>query len=189
MVGVVGTAAGVNNWPAAESPDHAIDGFGQKYLNFGETDTGFLITPNFGSSVGTIVNSIKLWTANDAEPRDPASFTIRGTNSPVTGGGPFALSNFTVIANAVPLALPSTRNAGGVTTPLDDINSQTVNFANSAGFKSYLVTFPTVKDSASANSMQIAEVQLNGVLVPEPGVLGLVALTSLGVMAFRRRRA
>src|SRR5688572_576783 len=35
QVGVVGTAAGVNNWPGGELPALAIDGTQSKYLNFG----------------------------------------------------------------------------------------------------------------------------------------------------------
>src|SRR5688500_2021897 len=71
VVGTAGTTANTNNWPAGESPDHAIDGVGQKYLNFGREGTGILVTPASGSSV---VDKIKFWAANDAEPRDPASF-------------------------------------------------------------------------------------------------------------------
>jgi hypothetical protein len=33
-VGVAGTTAMLNNWPVAEAPVNAIDGVGQKYLNF-----------------------------------------------------------------------------------------------------------------------------------------------------------
>src|SRR5678816_2122627 len=54
-VGIAGTAGGVNNWPAAESPDHAIDGFGQKYLNFAKTNTGFIVTPVGGQSLATSI--------------------------------------------------------------------------------------------------------------------------------------
>lgn len=78
MIGVAGTAGDTNNWPANESPDHAIDGVGQKYLNFGREDSRFIVTPSSGSSV---VTSLKFWTANDAEPRDPASYELWGTNA------------------------------------------------------------------------------------------------------------
>src|SRR5687768_8103653 len=71
-VGTVGTAGGVNNWPGAESPDHAIDGVAQKYLNFAETFTGFLVQPSFNGGNGAIPTSMQLWTANDAVDRDPA---------------------------------------------------------------------------------------------------------------------
>lgn len=187
VVGVVGTAATVNNWPAAESPDHAIDGFGQKYLNFAETNTGFLVTPTVGATQRTIITDIQVWTANDAPERDPASYSVYGTNQSITGPGPFALSNFNLISSGA-LALPATRQAGGAATALDPANSQTVAFANTVPYTSYMIIFPTVKDSAVANSMQTGEVELDGIVVPEPGILGLLGLTTAGVLGLRRRR-
>ena len=187
--GTIGTVAGVNNWPAAESPDHAIDGVGQKYLNFAEFNTGFIVTPSLGAGQGTIATGLQLWIANDAEPRDPSSYELYGTNQTITGPGPFALSNFTLISSGA-LALPSnlpTRQPGG-TAALVDTNSQTVNFANSTAYRSYMLVFPTVKTEASANSMQIGEVELHGTVVPEPSTIGLLGLSTLGVLSLRRRR-
>jgi hypothetical protein len=128
---------------------------------------------------------MQLWIANDAEVRDPASYQLYGTNQAITGGGPFALSSFNLISSgalALPAGVPGVRQPGGL-APLDDANSQTVNFANAVPYKSYMVIFPTVKDSAAANSMQIGEVELIGtVAVPEPGILGLLGLTTAGVL-------
>ncbi|HUF63502.1 MAG TPA: PEP-CTERM sorting domain-containing protein [Verrucomicrobiales bacterium] len=184
VVGVAGTAATVNNWPAGESPDHAIDGVGQKYLNFAEVNTGFLVTPAFNGGNGSIVTGMTLWTANDAVDRDPASYALYGSNEVFSGGGPFALTSFSLISSG-DLALPATRNAGGAAA-LDPANSQTVGFANTNLYTSYLVLFPTVKNEA-ANSMQIAEVQLDGV-VPEPGALALLSVGGLALLLRRRRR-
>jgi hypothetical protein len=39
-----------NNWPVGEPPSAAIDGAGQKYLNFGKENTGFVVTPAAGTS-------------------------------------------------------------------------------------------------------------------------------------------
>jgi len=183
VVGVAGTAAGVNNWPAGEPPTAAIDGAGQKYLNFAEINTGILVTPTFNGGNGSIVTGLTLWAANDAVERDPASFELYGTNQVIGGTGPFALSNFALVSSGA-LALPASRNAGGV-SPLLPENSQTVTFPNTSSYTSYLVLFPTVKDSA-ANSMQIAEIQLDGV-VPEPATFGLAAL-GMGAALMRRRR-
>ena len=171
LVGAVGTDGGNTNytdnvWPAAESPDHIIDGVGQKYLNFAELNAGVVITPNLSPTLGTQLTSLKFWTANDAEVRDPATYSLFGTNAVLTPGGPFALSLFTPISSGA-LALPTTRNLGG-TNPLQDANSQTVAISNTQAYKSYMILFPTVKTEVSANSMQIAEVQAFGVAVPEP---------------------
>ena len=160
-VGTSGGLGGINNWPANEGPEFAIDGVGQKYLNFAEFNSGVLVTPSGGLSVAT---SMTLWTANDAIPRDPASYELYGTTADVTGTGPFALDQFTLISSG-DLALPDSRNEGG-NTDLDDSNSQDVFLSNSNAYTSYLLVFPTVKDSNSANSMQIAEIQLGGEFGP-----------------------
>ena len=154
---VGGVGGGGNNWPGGEGPEHAIDGVGQKYLNFAKFNAGVLVTPSGGPSVAA---SMTLWAANDAVPRDPSSYELYGTTADVTGPGPFALDQFTLISSG-DLALPDSRNQGG-NADLDDINSQDILFNNSTAYTSYLIVFPTVKDSASANSMQIAEIQLTG---------------------------
>ena len=161
-VGRDGGAAGVNNWPGAEGPQYAVDGVGQKYLNFGELNSGIVITPQAGPSVAT---SLKLWTANDEAPRDPASYELYGTNTPL-GAGPFRVDTFTLIASG-DLALPTSRNTGGATA-LDEANLQKVEFnGNGTFYTSYMIIFPTVKDAALANSMQIAEIQLDGIVGPQ----------------------
>lgn len=144
-----------NAWPAAESPDHAIDGVGDKYLNFEGINTGLVV------SIGLVpqcICSVKLWTANDEESRDPASIEIYGSNTAFAGGSS-PMSNYSLVFSS-PLNLPSTRNQGG-NAALDDINSQVLNFPTSPTcFTNYLITFPTTKSMSSATFMQIAEIQL-----------------------------
>ncbi len=161
---IVGVVSGENDGdgnagapPAAEGVEHVIDGVGQKYLNFLDLGSGFTVTPAFGSS---IVTGIRLYTANDAEVRDPASYVLEGATSP---DGPW-----TAISSG-PLALPSGRNAGG-SGALDPNTSfnQVVQFGNLTAYTSYRVTFPTLKDAAAANSMQIAEVELLGSSASQP---------------------
>src|SRR4030095_14822274 len=159
-IGVAGFAAGVNNWPDGESPDHAIDGVAQKYLNCGITNTGFLVNPTFNGGNGSVISSMQLWTANDEEPRDPATFEIWGTNAALDfGATTFDMTMFTLVKSGG-LALPTGRGGTG-TTPLNNTNSQTVTFTNTTGYKEYLIIFPTVK--GASNSMQIGEVQLFGI--------------------------
>ncbi len=155
-IGVQGNRGGENNWPKSEGPEHLIDDVGQKYLNFGELNTGAIITPAIGCSV---VDSIQFWTANDNESRDPASYKLYGTNTSISDTSN-PLSSFTLLAEG-PLALPSSRNSGG-NSGLLDTNSQTIQFTNSASYSSYLLYFPTVKTERSANSMQLGEVQVFG---------------------------
>ena len=157
QVGVSGGAAGANNWPGAEGPGNAVDGVGQKYLNFAEFNTGIVVTPGVGPSVAT---SLKLWAANDAEERDPASYEIYGTNAAL-GNGPFQASTFILISSG-DLTLPFSRNTGGGAA-LNDASLQTVEFnRNGTVYTSYMIIFPTVKNAGIANSMQIAEIQLDG---------------------------
>ncbi len=141
------------NPPGAEGVEHVIDNAGQKYLNFLDLNSGFIVTPSIGR---TLVTGIRLWTANDSEPRDPASYKIEGSSNGPNGP-------WTIISEGA-LALPAARNAGGVTTALTGSAYQDVNFSNAAAYTSYRVTFPTIKGTApaAANSMQIAEVDLYG---------------------------
>ncbi len=158
VVGTTGTAG--NTWPGAEAPLNAVNNTTGKYLNFGKTNTGFLINPAFNGFGGSVVTSMQLWTANDTEGRDPATYEIWGTNNPITisttAGTIYNMSDFTMVASGS-LALPAGRNDLGVLT-----NSQTVGFANTVSYTKYLILFPTIK-VATANSMQIGEVQLYGV--------------------------
>ncbi len=181
-VGIAGTTAGVNNWPAAEPPTDLINGFiggpGEKYLNFAELNTGVIFTPAAGSSW---VNTMTLYVANDAPERDPTSFLLYGTNVPISGPGPFPISDFTLIAGDG-LGLPATRDTVTDTTGF----SETVFIGSPNAYTSYMLIFPTVNNSATANSMQISELQIDATLVPEPGTAALAAL-ALGLAARRRR--
>ena len=189
----------VGSSPASGNEDalHAIDNVTQKYLNFGEPagadselNTGFIVTPTLGATVGgTIVSGLRLFTANDAVERDPASLRLEGSSS---AAGPW-----TLIFEEDMLALPGVaqteaRNAGGL-VPIDPATHfhQELMFDNTTPYLSYRLVFPTVKNSpAAANSMQIAEVEFLGVAVPEPSTFVLMSAGLAGlVLAARRRRA
>lgn len=194
--GMVGTTAGVNNWPGAEPPTDFLDGLygggGQKYLNFAEIQTGVIITPNgLTGGLPTIVTSMTLWVANDSDARDPADYELYGTNVSIVDGGAgteYPLSSFTLIVSGA-LSLPDARNTSTMAAsgPPYSGNFQTVAITNSTQYTSYMLLFPNVKNAGSANSMQISEVQFEGVIVPEPATLALAAL-GLPVL-LRRRRA
>jgi hypothetical protein len=186
-IGMPRSGAVGNNWPGGESPEKAIDGAGQKYLNFAKENSGLVITA--GSSF--VVDSMKLWAANDFTNRDPASFALYGTNAALSGsaGDSFDMTAFNLIAGGS-LALPDTRNGGG-SSALLDAASQTVSFLNTVAYSSYMLLFPTLKDSRPAIAVQIAEVQLYGESpspVPVPAA-GLLLLGGLFAFGFARRRA
>jgi len=142
----------ISNYPAPnETPAKAIDGItlqtpGNKYLNFGKLNAGFIVTPSSPS----VVQSIRTWTANDATERDPTSFEIWGTNSAIVSAD-----------NSTGLAEPWDFIGEGLLAPptARGAVSPTVNFANSTSYSSYKVIFPTVRNAAG-NSMQVGEVEV-----------------------------
>ena len=145
-IGLVGSGS---SYPGGEAPANVLDGNpSTKYLNFAEERSGFIVTP--GSP--TIASSIVFTTANDAPERDPASFSIWGTNDAIRSvdNSLGNQENWTPILTNSALSLPTTRLTAG--TPVD--------FTNSLAFSSYRVTFDTVRDAIAANSMQIGDVQL-----------------------------
>jgi len=162
--------------PGAEGVEHAIDGNTQKYLNFKDLGSGFIVKPSVGS---TIVTGLVFYTANDAEERDPASYQLYGSNESETG-------LFTLIASG-DLNLPAGRNGSGAAIAYPNtLYNESVAFANTAAYAYYKVVFPTLKNAGAANSMQIGEVDFHGVM-PEPATLALLGLGGL-VTLIRRRR-
>ena len=155
--GTVGTGSG-NRWPAAEAPAKAIDGLMQssKYLNFGQTNTGFVVTPSVGDSV---VTALHLFTANDTEARDPASYELYGTNT-TPSGGTMPMSGFTLISSGS-LSLPAARN-----NDPGETFGQSITINNTTPYKSYLLVFPTIKNPSATPSMQIGDVQFEGIVMP-----------------------
>jgi hypothetical protein len=160
VIAIDGTAESRSSYPATENPPKAIDAIGNvaanKYLNFGVGGTGFIVQPG----AATTVRSFQITTAGDAAQRDPSSWVLLGTNSPIVSadnsnglGGEI----WTVISQGALTGaneLPAARNTPG---PI-------ISFANSTPFTAYKMYFPTLKamtnpPGGSVNSMQFAEVQ------------------------------
>jgi hypothetical protein len=138
-------ATGWNSAVAAgEIVTRTIDGNpSTKYLNFGENNSGFFVVPTSGRS---IIDSFQLTTANDADVRDPATWQIHGMDD----------SGIWSLLGSGSVTLPVARGAAG---PI-------VSFSNTTICRAYRMTFTTVKNATSANSMQVAEAQFFGIIVP-----------------------
>jgi hypothetical protein len=150
----------VAGWPDGEYPGLAVDDdVSTKFLHFkGELEpTGIQVEPAFGASV---VTGLTFTTANDAPERDPISFELSGSNDSIDGP-------YTLIASGdiVDFAME-------VEWPRFTMNATPIAFENDAAYTYYQIMFPAVRDAASANSMQIAEVELIGV----PGELSLLSV-------------
>jgi hypothetical protein len=172
--GIVGTAANTNNWPAAEFPANATDNnSATKYLNFAKTDTGIVVTPAGGSAA---LNSMAFTTANDSPNRDPLTFSLWGSVTPLSAGN-FSMAGLTPIVTGA--------STGLTVDPGRFITGAAQTFTNNVAYASYVLTFPTVRDSATANSMQVADVTFSN--VPEPGTSALAGLALLGLA--RRKRS
>jgi hypothetical protein len=166
-----------------ENASKAIDGVKgpsgnpfTKYLNFGQANSGFIVTPD---ALPTIVESFVITTANDASERDPASWALYGTNDPIVST-PHSLGSFEnwTLIDSGAIDLPALRYA--------DSAPILVNGADP--YLSYRLVFPTVRNGTTANSMQIAEVQFQGQVVPEPSTWALAATGLMGLGLIRRKR-
>ncbi len=151
--------ASSDNSPGSETGPNAIDNQPTKYLNFDTTGvdptpSGFVVTPAVGL---TRLIGISLQSANDAIERDPKWMRLEGSND---GSPGWDSGNWEVIYenNAI--------EPWDVIFPDGDrFKSQVFTFGNSKPFKHYRWTVLEVQGEG-ANSMQIAEVQLLGEVLP-----------------------
>lgn len=146
-----------SRYPGGENPTNAVDGnVDTKYLNFGDAgsrknarNSGFIVTP---TTAGSIIQSMILTTANDAENRDPASYAIYGTNDLIQSGDNSDGQGgevWTLISEGS-VSLPAARKTAGAP----------ISFANSTPYNSYRVVFPELKNFRADGLMQIADVGL-----------------------------
>lgn len=186
-IGTAGFSQPANNWPGGEHPGLAIDGSfgpgGTKYLNFNQTNTGLIVTPD-GGSAAFALDGLSFWTANDSPGRDATSYQVWGSTTTLSNSTPgtaYSLGAMTLLSSG-PLSLSNNRNSGP---------ESPVSFSNETAYASYLIVFPTVKSPGydpENNSMQIGEILFNGhTPIPEPGSAVLLACGIAGLL--RRRRA
>jgi hypothetical protein len=174
-ISVVGTVAGANNFPAAESPTNAIDNnSATKYLNFAKINAGFILTLSPDRASFPILG-FRFRTANDAPERDPFTITIEGVNAANPTAAASGPTTWTLLYNGVSgLATDPGRFGFGVEQ----------DFSNTLSFNTYRVLITGVRNAAAANSFQFSEIEL--MAVPEPSVLALVPLAA-GVLVLRHR--
>jgi len=138
-------------WPGAETPPLSVDNkTGTKFLHFkGEDEpTGIQVTPAAGVS---IVTGLTFTTANDSPERDPISFELSGSNESIDG--PYELIAAGDIVDF----------AQADAWPRFTMNATEIAFDNAVAYKHYQVMFPTIRNPATSNSMQIAEIELLGI--------------------------
>lgn len=151
------------NSPGGEGVEMAIDNNpGTKYLNFDKLNAGFTVTPAVGS---TVVVGLRFTSANDAPERDPTSFTLEGSND----GSAFAA----IASGAIP-EFPAR------------FYTVEVSFENDLSYQHYRLRFPSVRNNAAANSVQIAEVEFLGRTGPPPPVFAGLINTDVEYLMFER---
>lgn len=144
-----GTVPGANNSPAAEQASNAIDdNTATKFLNFQETNCGFIVTPQLA---GSLVTGFQITSGNDAPERDPLNVTLEGTND----------SNATTTLNSTWTQIYSGVSGLAVDPGRSSLGVQ-INFTNVNSFNSYRFLVTSVRDGASANSTQLSELELIG---------------------------
>ncbi|EEF59339.1 immunoglobulin domain-containing protein [Pedosphaera parvula] len=160
-------------WGTASNADNAIDAYGNKYVNGGSGfsapagfapfsgPVGLIVTPSIGT---TLVSGLRIYTADGNVERDPADYTLEGSNDG---------NSFTVISSGA-LALPADRNS---TLPIDPTISamQEILFANSHVYSSYRITFQHTKDDSTAAALQFGELELLGVQAQAPPTVSVGA--------------
>lgn len=150
----------------AANPTNIVDNSTTKYINGGsgfsapagfppfEGPVGVVITPLAGA---TRVSGLRVYTADGNTERDPIDYKLEGSSD---------AGQTWVVISAGPLALPDDRNAGNQGVDPIGMHMQEILFSNTAGFTSYRLTFENVRNPDAANSMQVAEIELLGVVVP-----------------------
>ena len=160
-----------NRWPDGEPPQSAIDNKSEtKYLHRDfRTDNlpGIVIIPSVGS---TVVQGITLTTANDDARRDPAKYTLYGSNKVVNPADYNNLSSPSDVA-AYELAITTsvwTEIYAGDVVDFTGVSewprytkSQTpMIFGNETAYLQYKLIFNELRSTSGNDLMQIADIEL-----------------------------
>ncbi len=121
----------------------SIDGDpSNQYIAFDKIDAGFTVFPRLGL---TVVCGLRLTSASGPRESDPASYALFGSSDG---------TNLTLISSG-PVAPFTTR-----------LQTRTIVFDNRMPYLRYKLIFPTLSNTATADYMQIGEVELLGVAGP-----------------------
>lgn len=125
------------NSPGGEQSPKAFDGnAGSKYLNFDKWNMGVGIK----LQIGRPVSAVGFMSANDANGRDPMTFSLYGSNDG---------STWTSLIEHAPTQVPTNRFTQSPITYL----------TNTTAYAYYYIRFPTMRWEGE-NSIQIGEIQL-----------------------------
>ncbi|MCA9237352.1 MAG: hypothetical protein KDA44_17885 [Planctomycetales bacterium] len=158
-----------SGYPAAEGPTNILDGnSGTKFLNFGDVNSGFIVTPASGAAQ---VQSFQITTANDAAVRDPGSWQLYGTNDPIVSlDNSYGDAESWTLLDGGDLALPDERFTMGSVVPV----------SNAGTYTSYKMVFPTVK-GPNDGTLQFADMSFytstdgtgSNILAPGDAILAI----------------
>lgn len=180
-------AGGQSSYPDPnEAPDKAIDGdLGTKYLNFANTNSGFIV--NRADGLPTIVESLTFTTGNDAPGRDPLKFDLYGTNDPVTSADNSLgdSENWTLIVADASTGLEDFFDMGDMNERRGETGAAQA-VANSTAYAAHRIVFSELRGGAGEGIMQVGEVLFEGTVVPEPSSM-LLALCGIVLCGVRRK--
>jgi hypothetical protein len=148
--------------PQGMEANKGIDGMiDSNYQNFGKNNSGFVVVP----TAPTVIESFVLTTGSNEVARDPASWTLHGQSADGT---------WSLIGQGT-LSLPAGRGVTG----------EPVAIENAPPCVAYRMTFPTVKDPFSANSMEVAEAQFYGTIlqIGEPPAISTPSPLPAGIVS------
>lgn len=168
-----------SRYPSGEAPSFGLDGdSGTKYLNFGKEDTGLIVARADGKS--TIVTGLTFTTGGDAPERDPLTWDLFGTNDPIS-------SSANSLGDQESWSLVDSGITGFDTDPGRNATAAPVAVNNGSAYSGYRLVFTSLRDAANANSMQVADILFDGVVIPEPTTVSLMLLGCLTLIGRCKR--